>query len=143
MNCLEDECVAYVYAYEYAYLSPMGWTCIYSRCSTSRMVTRIRSHGIFFVIIGIGFGKGYKKSSFSYSFLSFLLLLLPFILSFFLSSFSPHLILPFPFPSAQTLSILFFSSSPLFHLFPFLLLPFSFPPLFHLFPSRFPSLFSS
>ena len=45
------------------YLSPMGWACIYSRCSTSWMVTRIRSHGIFFVIIGIGFGKGYRKSS--------------------------------------------------------------------------------
>ena len=63
MDCLEGECVAYVYTYEYAYLSPMGWACIYSRCSTSWMVTRIRSHGIFFVIIGIGFGKGYRMSS--------------------------------------------------------------------------------
>ena len=39
--------------------------------------------------------------------------------------FFSHLILPFPFPSAQTLSIPF-SSSPLFHLFPFLFLPFFF-----------------
>ena len=29
-----------------AYLSPMGWPGIYSRCSTSWMVTRIRSHWI-------------------------------------------------------------------------------------------------
>ena len=63
MDCLEGECVAYVYTYEYACLSPMGWACIYSRCSTSWMVTRICSHGIFFVIIGIGFGKGYRMSS--------------------------------------------------------------------------------
>ena len=53
-----------MFAYEYAYLSPMGWPCIYSRCSTSWMVTRIRSHWWdIFVIIGIGFGKGYRKSS--------------------------------------------------------------------------------
>ena len=31
-------------AYEYAYLSPMGWPCIYSRCSTSWMLIKIRSH---------------------------------------------------------------------------------------------------
>ena len=29
-----------------AYLSPMGWPSIYSRCSTSWTVTRIRSHWI-------------------------------------------------------------------------------------------------
>ena len=33
---LEGECVAY--------LSPMGWSCIYSRCFTSWMVIRIISH---------------------------------------------------------------------------------------------------
>ena len=63
MDCLEGECVAYVYAYEYVYLSPMRWPYIYSRCSTSWMVTRILSHGIIFFIIDIGFGKGYRKSS--------------------------------------------------------------------------------
>ena len=50
MDCLEGEYVAYVYAYEYVYLSPMRWPYIYSRCSTSWMVTRILSHGIFFLL---------------------------------------------------------------------------------------------
>ena len=36
MDCLKGECVAY--------LSPMGWPCIYSRCFTSWMVIRILSH---------------------------------------------------------------------------------------------------
>ena len=31
-------------AYESAYLSPMGWPCIYSRCSISWTVTWIHSH---------------------------------------------------------------------------------------------------
>ena len=30
--------------FELAYLSPMGWPCIYSRCSTSWMVIRSPSH---------------------------------------------------------------------------------------------------
>ena len=34
----------YMSAYEYAYLSPMGWPCIYSRCFTSWMVIKILSH---------------------------------------------------------------------------------------------------
>ena len=61
-----------MFAFKYAYLSPMGWSCIYSRCPTSWMVTRTRSHWlgyflllsiIFFVIIDIRFGNGYRKSS--------------------------------------------------------------------------------
>ena len=41
-----------MFAYEYAYLSPMGWPGIYSRCPTSWMVIRIRSHwlGIFLLL---------------------------------------------------------------------------------------------
>ena len=38
--------VLHMFAYKSAYLSPMGWPCIYSRCSTSWMVTRIRSHWV-------------------------------------------------------------------------------------------------
>ena len=36
----------------FAYLSPMGCSCIYSRCPTSCMVIRIRSHwlGIFLLL---------------------------------------------------------------------------------------------
>ena len=30
----------------FAYLSPMGWPCIYSRCFTSWMVIRILSHWV-------------------------------------------------------------------------------------------------
>ena len=37
--CLVWRCVS-----ELAYLSPMGWPCIYSRCSTSWMVIRNPSH---------------------------------------------------------------------------------------------------
>ena len=41
-------------AYEYAYLSSMGWPCIYSRCSTSWMVTRIRSHWMgYFLLLSV------------------------------------------------------------------------------------------
>ena len=64
-----------IFLFKYPYLSPMGWSCIYSRCPTSWMVTKIRSHwlGYFFVIIDIGFGNGYRKSSlFGIIFLSYL-----------------------------------------------------------------------
>ena len=41
-------------AYEYAYLSPMGWPCIYSRCSTSWMVIRIYSHLMrYFLLLSV------------------------------------------------------------------------------------------
>ena len=40
-----------MFAYEYAYLSPMGWPCIYSRCPTSWMVTRIRSHWMGYLLL--------------------------------------------------------------------------------------------
>ena len=43
-----------VFAYEYAYLLPMGWSCIYSRCPTSWMVIRIRSHWLgYFLLLSI------------------------------------------------------------------------------------------
>ena len=36
------------------YLSPMGWPCIYSRCSTSWMVTRIGSHWMgYFLLLSV------------------------------------------------------------------------------------------
>ena len=42
----------HMFAYEYAsksvYLSSLGWPCIYSRCSTSWIATRIRSHWMGF-----------------------------------------------------------------------------------------------
>ena len=42
------------FAYEYAYLSPMGWSCIYSRCPIGWMVTRIRSHWLgYFLLLSI------------------------------------------------------------------------------------------
>ena len=43
----------HMFAYEYAYLSPMRWSCIYIRCPTSWMVTRIRSHwmGYFLLLL--------------------------------------------------------------------------------------------
>ena len=42
------------FAYEYAYFSPMGWSCIYSRYPTSWMVTRIRSHWLgYFLLLSI------------------------------------------------------------------------------------------
>ena len=45
---------AYMRAYEYAYLSPMGWPCIYSRCSTSWMVIRIHSHWMgYFLLLSV------------------------------------------------------------------------------------------
>ena len=43
-----------VLAYEYAYLSLMGWSCIYSRCPTSWMVIRIRFHWLrYFLLLSI------------------------------------------------------------------------------------------
>ena len=39
------------FEYEYAYLSPMGWSCNYSRCFTSWMVIRILSHWTRFFLI--------------------------------------------------------------------------------------------
>ena len=35
----------------FAYLSPMGWPCIYSRCFTSWMMIRIFSHLTRFFLI--------------------------------------------------------------------------------------------
>ena len=44
---------AYESAYESAYLSPMGWPCIYSRCFTSWMVIRILAYWMgYFLDIG-------------------------------------------------------------------------------------------
>ena len=41
-------------AYEYAYLSPMGWPCIYSRCSTSWMVIMSHSHWMgYFLLLSV------------------------------------------------------------------------------------------
>ena len=41
-------------AYEYAYLSSMGWPCIYSRRYTSWMVIRIRSHWMrYFLLLSV------------------------------------------------------------------------------------------
>ena len=34
-----------------AYLSLMGWSCIYSRCHTSWMVIRIRSHWLGYFLL--------------------------------------------------------------------------------------------
>ena len=43
-----------VFPYEYVYLSPMGWSCIYSNCPTSWMVIRIRSHWLgYFLLLSI------------------------------------------------------------------------------------------
>ena len=39
---------AYEYASKSAHLSPLGWPCIYSRCSTSWIATRIHSHWMGF-----------------------------------------------------------------------------------------------
>ena len=46
----------------FAYFSPMGWPCIYTRCFTSWMVIRILSYwrGYF---LDIGFVYGYRKCS--------------------------------------------------------------------------------
>ena len=41
-------------AYEYAYLSPMRWSCIYIRCSTSWMMIRIHSHWMgYFLLLSV------------------------------------------------------------------------------------------
>ena len=46
----------------FAYLSPMGWPCIYSRCFTSWMVIEILSHwrGYF---LDIGFVYGIESAT--------------------------------------------------------------------------------
>ena len=49
-------------AYEYEYLSPMGWPYIYSRCSTSCMVIMIFSYWMEY-FLDIGFDYGYRKYS--------------------------------------------------------------------------------
>ena len=49
-------------AYEYAYLSPIGWPCIYSGYFTSWMVIRILSHRMGY-FLDIGFDRGYRKCS--------------------------------------------------------------------------------
>ena len=54
MDCLEGECVAY--------LSPMWWPCICSRCFTSWMVNRILSHWMGY-FLDIGFDYGHRKCS--------------------------------------------------------------------------------
>ena len=46
----------------FAYLSPMGWPCIYSRCFTNWMVIRILSHWMGY-FLDIGFDYGYRKYS--------------------------------------------------------------------------------
>ena len=56
----------------FAYISPMGWPCIYSRCFTSWMVIRILSHwrGYF---LDIRFVNEYSKCSSIWNYLSPLL----------------------------------------------------------------------
>ena len=46
----------------FAYLSPMGWPCIYSGCFTCWMVIRILSHWMGY-FLDIGFDYGYRKCS--------------------------------------------------------------------------------
>ena len=52
----------HIFAYESAYLSPMGWPCIYSRCFTGWMVIRILSY-LKRYFLDIGFDYGYRKWS--------------------------------------------------------------------------------
>ena len=43
-----------MFLFEYAYLSPIGWSYIFSRRPTSWMVTRIRSHLMgYFLLLSI------------------------------------------------------------------------------------------
>ena len=43
-----------IFLFKYPYLSLMGWSCIYSICPTSWMVTRIRSHWLgYFLLLSI------------------------------------------------------------------------------------------
>ena len=54
----------HMFLFEYVYISSIGWSCIYSKRPTNWMVTRIRYNWMgYFVIIDIGFGNGYRKSS--------------------------------------------------------------------------------
>ena len=53
MDCLEAN-VLRKFTYEYAYLLPAGWSCIYSRYPASWMVIRIRSHWLgYFLLLSI------------------------------------------------------------------------------------------
>ena len=60
----------------FAYLSPMEWPCIYSRCFTSWMVIRILSRWMVIRILShwmryfldIGFDYGYRKCSFIWNY---------------------------------------------------------------------------
>ena len=70
--CLVWRCVS-----ELTYLSPMGWPCIYSGCSTSWTVTKGPSHWMecFLFLSHIGFGTGFIKSDlFEIIFLSLLIM---------------------------------------------------------------------
>ena len=51
-----------MFAYESAYLSPMGWPCIYRRYFTSLMVIRILSYWMGY-FLNIRFDYGYRKWS--------------------------------------------------------------------------------
>ena len=51
--------LGYVYAYMSASLSPLGWPCIYSRCPTSWIMSRIFLIGRdFLLIVSIRFSNG-------------------------------------------------------------------------------------
>ena len=56
-----------IFAYEYttknAYLSPLGWPCIYSRCSINWIVTRIRSHWTGFFCYQNRICSGFRKNN--------------------------------------------------------------------------------
>ena len=56
----------------FAYLSPIGWPCIYSRCFTSWMVIRILSH-LMGYFLDIGFDYGYTRCSSIWNYFSPLL----------------------------------------------------------------------
>ena len=51
INYLGNEFSMRKSVYQCAYLLPMGWPCIYSRCCTSWMVTRIHSHWIGYFLL--------------------------------------------------------------------------------------------
>ena len=51
-----------MFAYEYVYLSPLRWPCIYSRCFTSWMVIRNLSYWMGY-FLDIGFDYRYRKWS--------------------------------------------------------------------------------
>ena len=54
MDCLEGECVAYVCVFSVRTFHRWSGSCIYSRCPTSWVVTRIRSHWLgYFLLLSI------------------------------------------------------------------------------------------